>query len=573
MVQAFRLAGGLDLVSPTTSIAPGVARESVNFEVEITGGYRRIAGYQRFDGRPAPNSAEYVIIYAGTTVGVSLGDTLSNQAGAEGVVIYLADDLIVITRRDGLFAAGDTLSVGATEIGTATLVLDENPPPSACAPWLLDSFIETNGTSPLAPHTLDVSPVGFESWKTAAAAPTEYGIITGNALTVDTGGGDDRAIIQNYNPGETEVALAKPFLVMLDVDLGTTGSYFKIRLAYAGGYNSDVTLQAYVNGDVWVRVYGEASLFYTTSLPYPNVGAGQHKVGVWVGTTSTEVLVDGVSVDSAGVADIRELVPYVVVDMFPDVFVPCNGALNEVAVYQGCTLGEAMALTRRIDPDFANVVFLLGCEGASAADESSYLAAVANGPNAPVCSTDQNKFSGRSLKLTGNASECFCYVEHAGLADVGTKAYTMEGWFYIDSSSSNYVELQSLCASDGTKYSESGYAGTSRYAYGNTETFGDQYLGVNDTPDTILPLDQWFHLAVVKAAGNNNPRTYVDGALKGTWAGTTDFTTQARATIGRFRSSADNIGTFYCEEVRVTLNVERYTGATYTVPTAVFPRG
>jgi hypothetical protein len=224
------------------------------------------------------------------------------------------------------------------------------------------------------------------------------------------------------------------------------------------------------------------------------------------------------------------------------------------------------------DPHFANVVFLLGCGGSTAADESPYLATVTNGSSAPACSTEQSKWSGRSLKMTGNATQCYCYVEHAGLAAVGTKAFTMEGWFYISSASANYTELQTLCTTDGSKYFEHGYAGSSRFAYGNTETANDQYLGSNDTPDTILPLNQWCHVAIVKASGANNPRAYLDGAQTGTWNGTTDLTTQARATIGRFRSTSSSIGTFYAEDVRVTLNVERYTGSSYTVPTATFPR-
>jgi hypothetical protein len=217
-------------------------------------------------------------------------------------------------------------------------------PPSYSA-WLLDTFTESNGTSPLSPHELDIHPTGMDNWKTAGAAPTEFGIISGNALTVDTGGGDDRALIQNYNSGETEIALDKPFLVMLDLDLGSAGSYYSVRLAYAAGYNSDVTVQAFVNGDLWVRVYGEATFFYTTSTPYPNIGSGSHKVGVWVGDTSTEILVDGSSITSLGVADIREFVTYVIVDMFPNGTTACNGAINKVAVYTGLTLAEAQTLT------------------------------------------------------------------------------------------------------------------------------------------------------------------------------------------------------------------------------------
>lgn len=48
------LRGGLDLVSPPMSMPAGRAIAGVNYEPEA-GGYRRIGGYERFDGRPAPS--------------------------------------------------------------------------------------------------------------------------------------------------------------------------------------------------------------------------------------------------------------------------------------------------------------------------------------------------------------------------------------------------------------------------------------------------------------------------------------------------------------------------------------
>ncbi len=39
------LKGGLDLITPTLALPAGVARDAVNFEASITGGYTRIAGY------------------------------------------------------------------------------------------------------------------------------------------------------------------------------------------------------------------------------------------------------------------------------------------------------------------------------------------------------------------------------------------------------------------------------------------------------------------------------------------------------------------------------------------------
>ena len=91
-----QLQGGLDLVTPTLSLPPGVARDSVNFEVAITGGYSRIPGYERYDGRPNPSDAIYNLrntakaIVAFTAepelLADSLGDRLHQQL-VEALVI------------------------------------------------------------------------------------------------------------------------------------------------------------------------------------------------------------------------------------------------------------------------------------------------------------------------------------------------------------------------------------------------------------------------------------------------------------------------------------------------------
>jgi hypothetical protein len=52
--------GGLDLVTGTIGVKPGRVASSLNFE-QVFGrmGYRRIDGYERFDGRPQPHLARY----------------------------------------------------------------------------------------------------------------------------------------------------------------------------------------------------------------------------------------------------------------------------------------------------------------------------------------------------------------------------------------------------------------------------------------------------------------------------------------------------------------------------------
>lgn len=110
------LAGGLDLVTPTLSLPPGVARDAVNFEVSVLGGYTRIAGYERYDGRPNPSDATYSLLTVTGTFAV--GSTITNLAGTvSGYVIAVQGTTVAYTKAVGAFAPGDNLYVGGVLTG------------------------------------------------------------------------------------------------------------------------------------------------------------------------------------------------------------------------------------------------------------------------------------------------------------------------------------------------------------------------------------------------------------------------------------------------------------------------
>ena len=116
-----KLAGGLDQVTPTLSLPPGVVRRAANFECSITGGYTRIAGYERYDGRPNPSAALYLILTCSLTNTVAVGDTIVGlSSGATGKCIARAGNDVVITRQTGSFVATEGIRVGATNVGSIT---------------------------------------------------------------------------------------------------------------------------------------------------------------------------------------------------------------------------------------------------------------------------------------------------------------------------------------------------------------------------------------------------------------------------------------------------------------------
>lgn len=116
-----RMTGGLDLITPTLSLAPGVAREAVNWECSITGGYTRVAGYERYDGRASPSDASYAILTANVTGTIAVGNTITGgTSGATGVVIARSGSDVVYTKSTGTFQASENLLVSAVSQGTVT---------------------------------------------------------------------------------------------------------------------------------------------------------------------------------------------------------------------------------------------------------------------------------------------------------------------------------------------------------------------------------------------------------------------------------------------------------------------
>lgn len=119
-----RLQGGLDQVTPMLSLPSGVSRAASNFEHSITGGYSRIAGYDRFDGRPNPSDAVYLLLTLNVTATISVNDTIVGvTSGASAKIIGVSGSNYVTTRLSGTFLNGESLTVGGVAKGSVALIL------------------------------------------------------------------------------------------------------------------------------------------------------------------------------------------------------------------------------------------------------------------------------------------------------------------------------------------------------------------------------------------------------------------------------------------------------------------
>jgi len=115
----YAFAGGLDTVTPPINISPGKCISMQNFEPWYHGGYRRIAGYERFDGRTAPSAATFTGFDLADTTGLSLGDVLTGDtSSASGTVIGISGNSVGVTKVSGTFTQSEAFNTAAYTMAT-----------------------------------------------------------------------------------------------------------------------------------------------------------------------------------------------------------------------------------------------------------------------------------------------------------------------------------------------------------------------------------------------------------------------------------------------------------------------
>ena len=123
MLDPIMLKGGLDQITPSMSLQAGAVRYALNYEVSVAGGYSRIKGYERFDGRPSPSEAaeggthRYVSVALFSHV-PAVGDTIVASGGATGVLAYIDGSVMVLAKNTGTLDDGQTITTSGNLIGT-----------------------------------------------------------------------------------------------------------------------------------------------------------------------------------------------------------------------------------------------------------------------------------------------------------------------------------------------------------------------------------------------------------------------------------------------------------------------
>ncbi len=114
----FALKGTIDQATPALTLQPGSAIEAVNFEPGISGGFKRISGYERFDGRERPSDATFYRTSVADSTGIAAGDILTGgTSGATCAVLAVSGNDLYVTAVAGTFAEGETVA-GTTVVDT-----------------------------------------------------------------------------------------------------------------------------------------------------------------------------------------------------------------------------------------------------------------------------------------------------------------------------------------------------------------------------------------------------------------------------------------------------------------------
>lgn len=121
----FQFSGGLNIDVPALSISPGQVIDCRNYEAARSGGYRRIDGYERYDGHPEPSDLKLYDFETQEeyTAAIEARRAVISAVPGEGDILgiwYYKDTLYAFRNKVGGASAGmyAATSAGWTEVTT-----------------------------------------------------------------------------------------------------------------------------------------------------------------------------------------------------------------------------------------------------------------------------------------------------------------------------------------------------------------------------------------------------------------------------------------------------------------------
>lgn len=213
------------------------------------------------------------------------------------------------------------------------------------------------------------------------------------------------------------------------------------------------------------------------------------------------------------------------------------------------------------DPYFANVVALLHFDGTPGSevftDVKGHTFASLGAGNSQLSSAEK-LFGPTSCSFNGSSNQEIT-TDTPGFSEfnMGTGDYTYEIAIYQTANNANRQPF------DARQVDSSAGFGLSVYV-------DDGLLivqGATNQNLSTLSLNTWYRLAFTRESGTL--RSYVNGTLIASQTDTRDYTSNRLSVGTTYTGSQGFIG--YIDEFRVTKDVARYTGASYTLDAGPFP--
>ena len=241
---------------------------------------------------------------------------------------------------------------------------------------------------------------------------------------------------------------------------------------------------------------------------------------------------------------------------------PLSGYLSGVRIVKGTAVYTA-AFTPPTAPvtDIANTSLLLNFTNAGIADATgkNTLETV----NQAQLSTAVKKFGSASIVLDG--VDDYVVMPYSPLFNLGTGAFTIEGWVYFNVLSGNRMifDTYTSAALGGGYQLYWRSIGTSIALYGNGVVIAQSSFTGHAT-------GTWYHIACTRDTAGN-VRIFVDGTKYADTPYTTalNIATTARPAVGIQVATLTNDLDGYVDDFRLTVGYARYT-ANFTPPTSSF---
>lgn len=234
-------------------------------------------------------------------------------------------------------------------------------------------------------------------------------------------------------------------------------------------------------------------------------------------------------------------------------------AVGELRVTSSAAQAAVAALTATAQSDYSSVTHLLHYDGTngqtSVADEQGRTYTRVG--SASLSST-QSKFGGTSLSIPNTSS----WIESTTAFAIGSQDFTIETWVYPTSSTQYQQVLGQQIANNNATWWLGIYNGKPTFASWNA-------VGWSLDSPTLVTLNAWNHMAVTRQG--TTLRMYLNGNLVLTKTATSPSFVSNRISFGSIGPGMSGAFTGYLDDTRISVGYARYTGATYTVPTAPFP--